>query len=494
MAFNLKEIISSMRESSSPFDEGTGHFLAINVENVKSILKLSERAQENGSKNVPRASTSSKDAMAEEVDSYLATLISLAQGKLLSYLAAIKELTNHQSDGSPQIITEIYEAAKSELKTTARNHYNRLFAIRQNWIRGEKQLGQFRETNRLLGPARYPEDKTLTYGIIFLILIIELVVNAYALGAAHPEGPLGVAVEIMMFGVANIGVAYLLGNFIWRYFNHVSVSKKLIAGLLAFPMMAFLVFLNFLLAHYRDALSKVAPTDKLADMLLSVQQLGAKATETLLANPIALEDFKSYLLLFVGILASIVATKKSYDLDDPYPGYGKLQREQEKIGKEFNVEQDFSFNDMNDMVEDYSEQVNGQLDILKGNERAIHFRKNDVDQLYDRYESWLASIESAGHALYAYYREENMKARKSSKEPKSFIAHTYSLPKKAEMKRPRQNRVDGSYSAIEKTCKKYLEELNKTSRKYQNQFKDIEKMSPGDLLSETTGIPTIFKD
>ena len=88
--------------------------------------------------------------------------------------------------------------------------------------------------------------------------------------------------------------------------------------------------------------------------------------------------------------------KKSYDLDDPYPGYGKLQREQEKIGKEFNVEQDFSFNDMNDMVEDYSEQVNGQLDILKGNERAIHYRKNDVDQLYDRYESWLASIESAG--------------------------------------------------------------------------------------------------
>ena len=190
--------------------------------------------------------------MAEEIDSYLATLISLAQGKLLSYLAAIKDLTNHQSDGSPQIITEIYEAAKSELKTTARNHYNRLFAIRQNWIRGEKQLGQFRDTHRLLGPARYPEDKTLTYGIIFLILIIELVVNAYALGAAHPEGPLGVAVEIMMFGVANIGVAYLLGNFIWRYFNHVSVSKKLIAGLLAL-LMAFLVFLNFLLALSRCA-------------------------------------------------------------------------------------------------------------------------------------------------------------------------------------------------------------------------------------------------
>lgn len=494
VAFNLKEIISSMRESSSPFDDGTGHFLPINVENVKSILKLSERAQENGSKSVPRTATSSKDAMAEEIDSYLATLISLAQDKLLSYLTAIKELTNHQSDGSPQMITEIYEAAKSDIKKTARNHYNRLFAIRQNWIRGERELGEFRASHQLLGPARYPDDKTLTYGVIFFILIVELVVNAYALGAAHPEGPLGVFVEIMMFGVANIGVAYLLGNFIWRYFNHVAVGRKLIAGILAVPMMTFLIFLNFLLAHYRDALSKVDANNNLTDMLSSVQRLGATATESLLTNPIAMEDFKSYLLLFVGILASIIATKKSYDLDDPYPGYGKLQREQEKIGREFNSEQDASFRDMNDMVEDYSEQINGQLDILKGSERAIHFRKNDVHQLYERYESWLGSIESAGHALYAYYREENMKVRKSSKEPRSFTTHSYSLPNNSRMTRPRRARVDGNYSAIERDCKKHLEELNKTSRKYQNKFKDIEKMSPDDLLSETTGIPTIFRD
>ena len=109
--------------------------------------------------------------------------------------------------------------------------------------------------------------------MIFFILIVELVVNAYALGAAHPEGPLGVFVEIMMFGVANIGVAYLLGNFIWRYFNHVAVGRKLIAGILAVPMMTFLIFLNFLLAHYRDALSKVDANYNLTDMLSCVQRL-----------------------------------------------------------------------------------------------------------------------------------------------------------------------------------------------------------------------------
>ena len=86
-----------MRESSSPFDDGTGHFLAINVENVKSILKLSERAQENGYKNVPMASTSSKDAMAEEVDSYLNKAISLAKEKVADHLHGIDELSITQS-------------------------------------------------------------------------------------------------------------------------------------------------------------------------------------------------------------------------------------------------------------------------------------------------------------------------------------------------------------------------------------------------------------
>ena len=40
-----------------------------------------------------------KDAMAEEIDSYYAFVL-FAQGKLLSYLTAIKDLTDQQSAGS----------------------------------------------------------------------------------------------------------------------------------------------------------------------------------------------------------------------------------------------------------------------------------------------------------------------------------------------------------------------------------------------------------
>ena len=52
-----------------------------------------------------------------------------------------------------------------------------------------------------------------------------------------------------------------------------------------------------------------------------------------------LDDFKSYLLMFIGIIASIFAIIKSFQLDDPYPGYGKISREQSKLANFYNNEQ-----------------------------------------------------------------------------------------------------------------------------------------------------------
>ena len=63
------------------------------------------------------------------------------------------------------------------------------------------------------------------------------------------------------------------------------------------------------------------------EMFAVMEKLGGNALETLFNNPFMLDDFKSYLLLFVDKL-QYFAAQKSYELDDPYPGYGKLSREQ----------------------------------------------------------------------------------------------------------------------------------------------------------------------
>ena len=217
MVFKIGELLSSLSNSTSPFDDGTGEFLPIDIEVAKKNLKLAERARENGEKSVPSTSTSRKGAMAVEIDTYINHLVLMAKDKFVDRLKAIDELSKVQS-GSLHYITEIYENARAELKTTARERYNSLFTAKREWVLGEVEFSAFRDKHLRIGPARYPVNKTKIFGWIFLITIIEILTNAYALGATHPSGPIGVVLEIFMFGIANVGVAYLLGCYIWRYF------------------------------------------------------------------------------------------------------------------------------------------------------------------------------------------------------------------------------------------------------------------------------------
>ena len=494
MVFKISELLSSMSNSDSPFDTGSGEFLPIDVDIAKRNLKLAERASENGAKSVPAATTTKKDALATDIYRYVNHLAMMAKDTLVDRAMAIYDSSQIQS-GSLQQITEIYENARAELKTIARDRYNALFTAKREWMLGEDEFSAFREENGRKGPARYPADKTKIFGWIFLITIIEIMTNAYALGAAHPSGPVGVVLEIFMFGIANVGVAFLLGNYVWRYFNHKSVVKNTVATLLSLPMMAFIVFLNFFLAHYRDAISKLADNDLSAlQMMTMMQKLGGQARDTLLQNPLIMDDFKSYLLLFVGILASVFATKKSFELDDPYPGYGKLSREQDELATNFNDEQTFSFKDMNDFVDDYSNQINTQLAFVKTGETRVNTRENDKKQLFDKYNNWHIVAQSVGETLYAFYREENMKARKSKKEPKCFNSTSFNLLENTKVELPKLRSAKSDYKSIENTCKKYLDDLNAQSNKFQSSFKDIENMSPDKILGSKYKQPTIFKD
>jgi hypothetical protein len=494
LVFKIGEILSSLSNSTSSFDEATGEFLPIDVETAKRNLKLAERAQENGETSVPSAASSRKDSMAVEIDNYINYLIQLAKDKFVDRLKAIDELNKFQS-GSLGSITEIYERARAELKMTARDRYNNLFTAKRAWLLGEDEFSAFRKEHHRVGPARYPADRVKVYGWLFLITVFEIVTNAYALGATHPNGPIGVVLEIFMFGIANIGVAFLLGCYIWRYFFHISLVKKTFATVLALPMLTFTLFLNFFLAHYRDAISKLADNELSAlQMMTLMQKLGGQARDTLIQSPFAMDDFKSYLLLFVGLLASIFAIKKSFELDDPYPGYGKLSREQDELASNFNDEQTFAFNDMNDLVEDYSSQINTQLGFVKSGEARLNTRDNDKKQLFEKFNNWLSVAQSVGEALYAFYREENMKAREDKKEPKCFGSTSFKLSANTNVKLDAPKRTASNYGSIEKTCKEYLGKLNIQSTEFQKKFKDIENMSPDQVLGSEFKEPTVFKD
>ena len=97
MKFNINEFLKSLRRSYSPFDEQTGEWTPIDTDHSEELLKTKQRAIENGKKNLPKPAQKSKDAIALDIDAYLADCISIAKSKLINRFNAISELTSSQS-------------------------------------------------------------------------------------------------------------------------------------------------------------------------------------------------------------------------------------------------------------------------------------------------------------------------------------------------------------------------------------------------------------
>lgn len=496
MVFKVGEILSSLGNSTSAFDEGTGEFLPIDVETAKRNLKLAERARENGENSLPPADSLTKDAIAVEIDTYIKHLILLAKDKFEDRLRTIDDI-NKVNLISLESIKEIYENTLKELKTTARHRYNELFAAKRDWLLGENEFSRFRDENRRFGPARFPagKDKIAGYGWLFLAIVVEVIYNAWALGSSHPEGPIGVGIEISTFTTLNVLASFLLGFYIWRYFFHVSLVKKAYATLVAPLLIIFIVCLNLTLAHYRDAVSKLVNSDLSAlQMMTSIGQLFRQATDTLIQHPFLLDEFKSVGLLFLGFGASIVVIIKSFGFDDPYPGYGKLSRQQAKLAENFNRQQTAAFDEMNHLVKEKSNDINHDLSTLKASRLRVNLRESDKQTMLNKYNNWLMATKSVGTVLYAFYRDENMKARTDNTEPLCFSSTSFELSDDVNVRIDPARRVALNIGEIEKSCKEYLDDLNSKLTKFQSMFKDIENMSPDQVLGSEYTEPTIFKN
>jgi hypothetical protein len=243
--------------------------------------------------------------------------------------------------------------------------------------------------------------------------------------------------------------------------------------------------LNVFIGHYRDALAKFAA--KTLDFEASLQAqatFAAEAVSTMLLNPIMLEDFKSYMIVGFGLIAAVVAVIKSYGLEDPYPGYGKIHKFQARLASIFNDRQTAYLQDLNDLTDDFVDKINGEIGLLEGNRLALHYRSNDQSKLIEKYKDWLTNTSATGNALYAYYREENLKAREEKKEPKSFAKFKYELPDTAsdvpEAKAIEIFNIDEIKQESEKMTKK----LNSDLRHYQDKFKDLTNLSKDQALQE----------
>ncbi|MGJ3232689.1 MAG: hypothetical protein ACFE0P_12930 [Oceanicaulis sp.] len=171
----------------------------------------------------------------------------------------------------------------------------------------------------------YPDSHIMTFSILAGLVLFEGLANAYFFSKGSDLGLLGGWIQAITVASAN-GIAsfFVIGFLGLRMLQNPPRPSSFAAAVVFVPLApAFIFFLNFCAAHYRDLLEINAA------MLAQggVEQTGEMLTPVTRALTFApFETLEALLLFILGITFAIIAAFKGATFDDRLIGYGAAHR------------------------------------------------------------------------------------------------------------------------------------------------------------------------
>lgn len=115
-----------------------------------------------------------------------------------------------------------------------------------------------------------------------------------------------------------------------RRTNYVSAYRASVFWLGALVVVGLVALFNLAVGHFRDAMAAIVD-----DPSAELSSMGADAIQRFVTDPIGLASFESVLLVLLGASLFGVASWKWLQRDDPYPDYGRRDREVRKLDRDY---------------------------------------------------------------------------------------------------------------------------------------------------------------
>lgn len=273
------------------------------------------------------------------------------------------------------------------------NYAEKLVSSRAQERRQLKNLNAFKYLNKLTQEPRFPKSKIFHYAVVFIIMVVEAALNTYIFAEGSDVGAIGGFWEACLVSVVNVGIAYLAGRFALTHTHHVDLKKRLWGWLgLIIYFVAMLAF-NLMAAHYRVALE------------MTLENAIVAAFQSFRLAPFMIESFQAWMLLFLGLIASLVTLFKAYTEDDRYPGYGNAARDYYEAKDQYDQMKDKTLQAIREIREGHLKGI--ETSIQESAERLALFGRS-IDQSVksnDFYTSHFRSIQSAADGIIQTYRE-----------------------------------------------------------------------------------------
>lgn len=143
------------------------------------------------------------------------------------------------------------------------------------------------------------------------------------------------------------------------------------------------------------------------------------ALHTYTESPFALTQFDSVMLLIVGCAFCVLATFDFYNMDDPYPGYGRVDRRGKTAADHYQQEMEDAIDEIERITSEGLERLNRCADDVERGKRELLSILEARRILVREFKSYMDRIEGSAKNLLRKYRSANERNR-STPPPKYF--------------------------------------------------------------------------
>lgn len=383
-------------------------FNHLDLEETARSLRIDEMAVENGKLELPGTTTRSLDetenSIISAVQNHVRQAREEARAEIRTFddrLAQLELLSQLSSIGTEA------RTAEAEFKASIVESRNRLALSANKVAESFQALRQFKKLHGLERPANRPAAQIVLWGGLLLALLVEASLNTVFLRVNDDMGLLGGFLAAIVVAAVNISVAYVAGRFVWSGWNHRSGGRRALAMLLTTAWMAFVIVWNFLAAHFRDAKSDGATSPE------------TTALASFLSAPFALENFYSWGLLIMGFLFAALAALAAYRLDDPYPGYGAIDKAHTERCDDYAADVTECVDRLREIFDTASTEVKDVQRVLGQQFRESLQAKNARETMITNCDQHIDYLVQCANSLLSRYRRGNLTAR-STPAPTTF--------------------------------------------------------------------------
>ena len=295
------------------------------------------------------------------------------------------------------------------------SHLAEVFPLENVYIGRKRERNDFRNKYKINWESKHPDSIILHIGVLFAILLIEMLSNAFFFMEAAPLGLVGGFVQAFFLALIGISLAWVNAKCIQQVFHRLLVIKIpfTIISVIAF---ASLICYVAMIGHLRD-FQIANPTIAIND--LSPMYFADKISQ----SAFLYASIDSYLTTTIMLIFSIISVIDILRMDDLFPGYGKRSRKYDRAFEDLRESRELQ----REKLTICQRESKNEIRVLNRILESKFIQHNSIIGMYHdkerRYIDALENLKARSSALLADFRKINLKFRQSPP-PSYFLTHT----------------------------------------------------------------------